>query len=177
MGGTRTRHLEGVKPQADPHGGHEWQAEAAILFLTGPRGRTASLEVWGFLLGTKCPRPPGGPSFRSAEGRRCRRCGVEGPAGGGRLSLPVKGPCVVGVNAPAQREVRAPSPSRWGSPVSWAQTMRNNQTSEPEFLRTWRMYQDAPGTSPWASRMFNSEGFYVAFFFSNARNISCYAIR
>ena len=34
--------------------------------------------------------------------------------------------------------------------------------------------QDTPKTSPWASRVeFNYEGFYVAFFFSGARNISC----
>lgn len=34
--------------------------------------------------------------------------------------------------------------------------------------------RDPPETSPWASRVeFDYEGFYVAFFFSDVRSISC----
>lgn len=44
---------------------------------------------------------------------------------------------------------------------------------DPELLPTQSKCQDTPRTSPQTSGMeFNFDGFYVAFFFSVARNIS-----
>ena len=70
--------LVGVKFQADHHSRQEWPAGGCHLFSSrGLRGRAYGPAVLFSFLGTKRPRPSGGPSLWSAEARRCRIRGVE----------------------------------------------------------------------------------------------------